>query len=124
MDYCKTKGISFIAVSGLTTASAQADTDTSLDLTKQLAAVWFDISKIKPGMTRAELTKLFKEDTGGVAWDESMPLQFQRHELFDYRRCGFVKVDVDFRPSDSKTERPTDIINKISRPYLDDSPKD
>lgn len=100
-----------------------ADTDTSTDLTKQLAAVCFEIDRIKPGMTRAELTRLFKEDTGGLVWNESMPLQFRQHELFDYRHCDLIKVDVDFRPSDHKTECPADIITRISRPYLDNSPR-
>jgi hypothetical protein len=115
--------LSAIVVPGLVVVPSLAGTDTSPDLTRQLAAICFEIEKIKPGMTRAELTRLFKEDTGGVAWDESIPLQFRQHELFDFRRCGLIKVDVDFRPSDSKSERPTDIITRISRPYLDASPK-
>jgi hypothetical protein len=115
--------LSAIMVLGLVIVPSRAGTDDDQDLAKRLYAVCFEIDKIKPGMTRAELTKLFKEDTGGVAWDESMPLPFRPQELFDYRRCELIRVEVDFRPSDSKTERPTDIITKISKPYLDDSPK-
>jgi hypothetical protein len=74
-------------------------------------------------MTRAELLKLFKEETGGVAWPASKPLPFQQHQSFDYRRCWLIMVDVDFSPSDSKEARPTDIITKISRPYINGAPK-
>jgi hypothetical protein len=102
---------------------SRAGTDTSQDLTKQLTSVWFEIQKIKPGMTRADLVKIFKENTGGVAWPESKPFPFMEHQKYDYRGCQIIQVDVDFAPSDSKAARPTDIITKISKPYLDASPR-
>ena len=98
-------------------------TDTSRDLTRQLISVCFEIDKITPGMTRADLLKTFKENTGGVAWPSSKPFPFSQHMRFDYRRCNIIQVDVDFAPSNSKEARPTDIITKISKPYLDDSPR-
>jgi hypothetical protein len=76
------------------------------------------------GMTRADLEKIFQADTGGVAWPASKPLPFQQHQQFDYRSCWLIKVDVEFALSDSKEARPTDVITRISRPYLDNSPKD
>lgn len=100
-------------------------TDTSYDkeLNQKVAELWFDCQKIQPGMTRADLDKMFRRDTGGVAVPDSTPLPFREHQTFDYRRCNGIMIDVDFRPSDSKEERPTDVIIKISRPYIDCSPK-
>jgi hypothetical protein len=92
-------------------------------ITNSLIQAQAECQKIKPGMTRAEITKAFKEDTGGVAWPPEKPLPFQQHQTFDYRNCAIIKVDVDFSPSDSHEARPTDIITKISKPYLDNSPK-
>ena len=39
-----------------------------------------------------------------------------------YRKCGYVKVDVEFAPAgdkDNNAERPYDRITKISKPYLE-----
>ena len=108
---------------GLVVVPARAGTDNDEVLTKKLAEVYFDCQKIKPGVTRAELDRIFKADTGGVAWPASVPFPFQPHQTFDYRRCGLIMVDVDFAPSDSKETRPTDIITRISRPYLNGDPK-
>ena len=74
-------------------------------------------------MTRADLDKMFRRETGGVVVPDSMPLSFKEHQTFDYRRCGFIMIDVDFSPSKSKEERPTDVILKVSKPYLDCSPR-
>jgi hypothetical protein len=110
-------------VLGLAVVPTRAGTDNDEVLTKKIAEVYFNCRKIKPGMTRAELAKLFKEDTGGVAWPASVPFPFQPHQTFDYRSCGLIMVDVDFAPSDSKKARPTDIITKISRLYINGDPK-
>lgn len=92
-------------------------------ITNGLIQAQSECQKIKPGMTRAELLKAFKESTGGVVWPDDKPLPFQQHQKFYYRSYGFIYVDVDFNTSDSKETRPTDIIAKISKPYLDNSPK-
>jgi hypothetical protein len=115
-----------IVALGLIVVPSRAGTDNDEVLTKklyELYEVYFDCGKIKPGMTRAELAKIFKEDTGGVVWPASAPYPFLPHQTFDYRACGLIMVDVDFAPSDSKEARPTDIITKISRPYLNGDPK-
>lgn len=93
------------------------------ELDQKISEVWFDCQKIHPGMTRADLDKTFKRDTGGVAVPDSTPLPFRERQTFDYRRCDGIKIDVDFRPSDSKEEHPTDVIVSVSRPYIDCSPK-
>ena len=116
--------LSVIVILGLVVVPIRAGTDNDEVLTKKVSEVYFECQKIKPGMTRAELLNLFKEDTGGVAWPASKPLPFQQHQSFDYRKCGLIMVDVDFSPSNSKVAQPTDIIIKISRPYINGDPKD
>ena len=84
------------------------------DLTKQISAVLTECQQIKPGMTRANLLKVFTTEGG---------LSTARHRTFVYRGCPYLKVDVDFTLSDPKRtgseEQSTDIINQISKPYLD-----
>jgi hypothetical protein len=83
-------------------------------LTKQISAILTECQKIKPGMTRAELLKIFTTQ-GGIFTAV--------HRSFVYRGCPYIKVDVDFTVSDPKQkgieERPIDIINKVSKPYLE-----
>jgi hypothetical protein len=84
------------------------------NLTKQISGILTECQKIKPGMTRAELLKVFATEGG---------LSTATHRTFWYRGCVYIKVDVDFTLSDPKQnmleERPTDIIKTISKPYLD-----
>jgi hypothetical protein len=84
------------------------------NLTKQISEIIAECQKIKPGMTRAELLKVFITEGG---------LSTAIHRTFVYRGCPYIKVDVDFTLSDSKQnavdEQPADTINKISKPYLD-----
>jgi hypothetical protein len=95
-------------------SSVSAQSTTNNDLTKQISAILIECQKIKPGMTRAELLKVFTTEGG---------LSTATHRTFVYRDCPYIKVDVDFTPSDPKQkmieERPTDTISKISKPYLD-----
>ena len=70
--------------------------------------------EIHPGMTRAQLTKSFYAYSGGFIPSPA----FQQHQAFAYRNYDTLKIDVDFVPSDSKLARPTDIIAKVSEPYL------
>jgi hypothetical protein len=91
-------------------ANSVADTN----LTKQISEILIECQKIKPGMTRAELLKVFTTE-GGIS--------SATQRTFVYRGCPYIKVDVDFTLSDPKQnaldERPTDTISKISKPYLD-----
>jgi hypothetical protein len=68
-----------------------------------------EIERIKPGMTRADLLKIFTTEGGFYTG---------KNRTFVLVRCPYIKVDVEFAPSESKKERPTDTIAKISRPYL------
>ena len=84
------------------------------DLTNQISAILTECQKIKPGMTRAELLKVFTTEGG---------LSTAMHRTFVYRGCPYIRVDVDFILSELKQygleERPSDTISKISKPYLD-----
>jgi hypothetical protein len=84
------------------------------DLTNQISVILIECQKIKPGMTRAELLKVFTTEGG---------LSTAVHRTFVYRGCPYIKVDVDFILSNPKRniveEQPTDTISKISKPYLD-----
>lgn len=84
------------------------------NLTKQISDILAECQKIKPGMTRAEILKVFTTEGG---------LSSATHRTFVYRGCPYIKVDVDFNLSDPEQkmleERPADTISKISKPYLD-----
>jgi len=71
-----------------------------------------ELESIQAGMTREQLLKVFSEE-GGIS-------QCQ-HRRYVYRRCPFVKVDVDFAPAGDPggPESPSDRITKISRPFLE-----
>jgi hypothetical protein len=99
--------------------AAPTNTGSNLDaaLTQELRAVQADFEKIKPGVTRAELDKLFERDNGPMVEVPDKHL-FHQHQKFDCRRCGCIFIEVDFRPSYSAKERPTDIITKVSKPYI------
>jgi hypothetical protein len=67
---------------------------------------------VKPGVTRAELSKVFSTEGG---------LSNVTHRTYVYPDCPYIKVDVDFTPSAPKqeAEKPTDVVTKVSKPYLD-----
>src|SRR5215216_5792725 len=77
------------------------------------------MESVKPGMTRADLIKVFTVE-GGL----STGLQ----RTYVYRECPYFKVDVEFAavgrpPRDTNgrvtlVESDSDIIKSISRPYL------
>ena len=106
-----------VAIFSFAVVPSRAGTIPDQDLTKQIVAVLKDINRIKPGMTRAELDKVLTEARGGLQ-PTAPPFPFQQHQIFFYRRCDLIYVEVDFKASDSKDERPTDIISKISKPCL------
>jgi hypothetical protein len=118
----------FVAVVGMVAFAAgqsctKAEENYDKGLDQKVTEVWFDCQKMQPGMTRADLSTMFARDTGGVAVPDSTPLSFREHQTFDYRRCKHIMIDVDFRASNSIEERPTDVITKVSKPYIDCSPK-
>ncbi|MGB8367969.1 MAG: hypothetical protein ACLPYZ_16075 [Limisphaerales bacterium] len=106
--------LSVIMVLGFGVVLALADSGVDKTLTKQIADVLKECQTIKPGMTRAEFSKVLTTEGG---------FSTARHRTYVYRGCPYIKDDVDFTLSDAKQgpldERPTDIINKISKPYLE-----
>lgn len=71
------------------------------------------INSLRPGMTRADLEKLFISDGG---------LSTRGRGTYVYNSCPYIKVDVEFnivQPSDNqKPDMRQDQIKSISRPYL------
>jgi hypothetical protein len=88
-------------------------------LTRSVDQVLKDVSSIQSGMTRAELLRVFTTEGGLSTRDE---------QRYVYRRCPLIKVMVSFRrPADAdddwggapEEERAGDIIQSISKPFLD-----
>lgn len=91
---------------------SRAGTEIDKTLTKQIAAVLKECQTIKPGMTRAELSRIFTAEGG---------FSTARRRTYVFRGCPYIEVDVDFTPANpaQNEEKPTDMIAKISKPYLD-----
>lgn len=89
-----------------------ATTETQTKLGIDIANALEECQSIKPGATRAELSKIFQTEGG---------LSTTTHRTYVYRDCPYIKVDVDFTPSSPQqaVEKPTDTVSKISKPYLD-----
>ncbi len=70
------------------------------------------IQFIKPGATRGELLEVFTTE-GGIST--------RLWRRYVYRQCPYIKVDVEFKAVDDDkwTEKPGDIITKISKPFLE-----
>jgi hypothetical protein len=89
----------------------------SPELTQQrimwISKVLSQIDKIRPGMRRKDLLKMFTTE-GGIS------NRFQRTYVLS--ECGYIKVDVRFKAIGSEQDtdegNPDDIIVSISRPYL------
>ena len=69
--------------------------------------------KLKLGMLRADLEKDFDPDGG---------LSVQDRGTFTYRRCHYIKIDIEFKAHESEPNTysfsPEDQVTKISKPYL------
>ncbi|HKI26418.1 MAG TPA: IPT/TIG domain-containing protein [Candidatus Sulfotelmatobacter sp.] len=70
-------------------------------------------ARLRAGMVRADVEKDFELDGG---------LSVQDKGTFTYRRCHYIKVDVEFRVHKNEsapyTFSPQDEVLKISKPYL------
>jgi hypothetical protein len=74
-----------------------------------------EMQTIKIGMTRKDLLTIFTTE-GGFSSAQS--------RQYVYKKCPFIKVQVEFEPSqssDKSAESPNDRIIKISKPYLEGS---
>lgn len=81
--------------------------------TKWISKVLRQIEKIKPGMTRQDLLKVFTTEGG-------LSTRFQR--TYVYSECPYIKVNVRFKAATNESsgmeEDSGDIIESISQPYL------
>jgi hypothetical protein len=102
------------------TASFAQRNENTTDLTAMIAASLKEIQTIKPGMTRAQLLKVFTTEGG---------LSTGLLRTYVFAKCPYIKVDVEFdavgRPSRDKLARVPlvedgrDSIKSISKPYLE-----
>ncbi len=94
--------------------SVPTDADSQQMRTAWMGKIFRQIETIQPGMHRRDLVALFRED-GGIN-----PINHQYRYIF--KECSMIKIDVSFKPSDgtrsSQEEDPDDIIESVSRPYL------
>jgi hypothetical protein len=93
-------------------------------LTRSMDQVLKDVSSIQPGMTRAEMLRVFTAERG---------LSTRDGQQFLYRRCPYIKVIVNFRKPDDadvdwgnapEEEWNGDLILSISKPFLETSVPD
>jgi hypothetical protein len=88
----------------------QSPSDIDREHTAWVSSAMRAMQKIKVGMTRSDVMKVFMNEGG---------LSTTSQRTYVYRQCPFIKVDVEFAPSSRDEELPTDKIVKISRPYLE-----
>ena len=76
-----------------------------------------DYERIKPGATRSDVEKLFIRDGG---------LQFIEKSRYTYRGCRFLHVDVDYKLQEMSGHKtsPDDLVDAVSRLYVDYPAKD
>ena len=81
---------------------------------KWLSKVMGQLAAIKPGMHRQDLAELVHED-GGIS--------FGWERRFVLGECPLIKIDVRFKPSGEGhqwlQEDPDDVIESVSKPYLE-----
>ncbi len=106
----------FVLLLGVSTLPAQSS-QRPQEKTEWIADTLKEIQKIKIGMTRADLLKMFTTEGG-------LSTPFDR--TYVYRDCTYIKVDIEFEPVGKRDaqgrvteESNEDVIKKISRPYLE-----
>jgi hypothetical protein len=109
----------FVSVAAPVRAGTTNDGEFAGKFAMKLVEIVNDCQKVRPGMTRAELTALqtFDEDWGPLR--PANPKYFRQHARFQYRGCSLIEIDVDFQASGSTDEQPSDVITKVSMPYID-----
>jgi len=79
--------------------------------TRWIVTSLIEMQTIKVGMSRGELLKVFTTEGG---------LSTPRQRKYVYRDCPYIKVDVEFAPTqEGPVERQDDKVTKISKPYLE-----
>ena len=108
----------FVLLLTISILSAQSP-QKSQSHTEWMANSLKEMQKIKVGMTREDLLKVFTTEGG---------LSTGLNRTYVYRDCAYIKVDVEFEPvgrpardADGRVtlvEANEDVIKNISRPYL------
>ena len=109
----------FVLLLAISILSAQSP-QKSQGQTEWLANSLKEMQKIKVGMTRADLLKIFTTEGG---------LSTGLNRTYVYRDCSYIKVDVEFDPAGrpardaegriTVVEANEDVIKRISKPYLE-----
>jgi hypothetical protein len=88
-----------------------------LEASKWIANALKEIQSIKPGMSRAELLKVVREEGG---------LSTRTQRRYAYRGCPYIKVDVKFeavgepdRAAGTGAESSQDKVTSVSQPFLE-----
>ena len=120
------RALSMVAIGGsavlLPTLQAKTEPCTEQDHEAWLRRILGRMETIKPGMTRADLLKVFRtEGVAGVPM-RTVGLSTASRRTFVSRDCPYFKVVVEFTPADRPVGFPADesqdIIDKVSKPYL------
>jgi hypothetical protein len=93
-------------------AASRVGVQPQKDHCSEIKEVLDDFGRIRNGMTRRDLDKLFTEDGG---------IEIRQKTRYLSRRCNYIKVEVRFKPVqaiNSPEFSPTDIIIEVSKPYL------
>jgi hypothetical protein len=101
--------VNFASALTLPAASAQSPQDPTEFIQEAMKTV----GDLKAGDTRAKLERDFKHDGG---------LEFSNQERYDYKKCLFIKIDVEFthvQAATSQSFSPADTIVHVSKPYLE-----
>ena len=95
-------------------AQANAEAGTRAYLEKWVSKSLGEMNKVKVGMTRGDLLKVFRGEGG---------LSTRTQRTYVYKECLYFKVNVKFEPVGEVYERhgvsPDDKIVEISKPYID-----
>lgn len=85
---------------------------------KWIARLLRQVDKLHPGMKRSDLSPLFTTEGG---------LSTRSERTYVYANCAYVKIRVTFKPvpdNNAMDESPDDIIESISKPFLEFSVMD
>lgn len=102
--------LALLLIASFTVLAQEAQIDSGH--TKWVASVLGSIHTIKPGMTRADILKVFTTEGG---------LSNRRNRTYVYKGCPYIKVTFEFKPVEdpnNPTEMPTDRVVSISAPFL------
>ena len=106
---------------GLTMAKPRSPQESAVQPTTcdEIKNALATVARIKVGMTRREVEQLFERDGGA---------QFALSGRYVYPNCQYIKIEIEFQNSDPSPQdpllSPSDIVSKISKPYLEYPVKD